>query len=256
MNAIASLYRYPVKGLSPEHLDRVELSAGDGFPLDRRMAITDGLWLFDSATYEPRPKANFLMLARNEALAALRTQVNADGTELAIASPDGQRIVARIDDEAGVDALTAFLRSYLGDKVAGQPRLIRSQSHRFTDVSVVSPAMMSAVSLINMASVRELEQAMACAVDPLRFRANIYFDGGSAWEEHEWLGREIAFGDIRLRIVKRTTRCPATNVDPESGARDLDVPRALHEHFGHRDMGVYAEVVQGGTLRPGDAMRA
>lgn len=171
MNAVACLYRYPVKGLSPEPLPAVELNVGDGFPLDRRMAITNGAWLFDAQTYEPRPKSSFLMLARDEALAALKTSVNPAGTELTLSAPDGRRIVADIDDDASLDALSDFLHAYLGGRLQGPPRLVRSASHRFTDVSVVSPAMMSSVSLINLASLRELEQAMGRALDPLRFRA-------------------------------------------------------------------------------------
>lgn len=254
MSAVTALYRYPVKGLSPEPLDSVILSAGDGFPLDRRMALTNGSWIFDADAYSPRPKSNFLMLALHEALAALRTRVDPDGETLTITTPDDRLVVARMSDEASLDALSDFLRDYLGGDIAGQPRLVRSDAHRFTDVSVVSPTMMSAVSLINLASVRDLERVMGCAVDPLRFRANIYFDGGSAWDEHDWIGREITMGELRLRVLKRTRRCPATCVDPSSGRRDLNVPQALFDHFGHRDMGVYAEILEGGKLAPGARM--
>lgn len=255
MNAVACLYRYPVKGLSPEPLPAVELNVGDGFPLDRRMAITNGAWLFDAQTYEPRPKSSFLMLARDEALAALKTSVNPAGTELTLSAPDGRRIVADIDDDASLDALSDFLQAYLGGRLQGPPRLVRSASHRFTDVSVVSPAMMSSVSLINLASLSELEQAMGRTLDPLRFRANIYFDGGKAWEEHDWLDRDITLGEIRMRVVKRIQRCPATNVDPATGVRDLEVPQALADSFGHRDMGVYAQILRGGVLRPHDKIQ-
>jgi len=254
MSAVTALYRYPVKGLSPEPLDSVTLDAGDGFPMDRRMAITNGSWIFDADAYSPRPKSQFLMLARHEALAALRTRVDPDGDTLTITTPDDRRIVARMGDDASLDALSGFLRDYLGGDIAGQPRLVRSDVHRFTDVSVVSPAMMSAVSLINLASVRDLERVMGCAVDPLRFRANIYFDGGRAWDEHDWIGREFTLDNLRLRVLKRTRRCPATCVDPASGIRDLNVPQALFDHFGHRDMGVYAEVLEGGKLSPGARM--
>jgi len=251
MRAIAALYRYPVKGLSAEPLAGVRLSAGDGFPLDRSMAITDGTWLFDADTYEPRPKAKFLMLARDEALAALRTRVSTDGRELTVISPDDERIVVNVDDDESVTGFSQFLKAYLPGTLAGEPRLVRSERHRFTDASVVSPAMMSAISIINLASVRDLERVMGCAIDPLRFRANIHLDGGDAWEENDWVGRELTLGDARVRVVKRIKRCPATNVDPASGIRDRDIPQALSEYFGNRDMGVYAEVIEGGAIRPG-----
>lgn len=256
MNTIVGLYRYPVKGLSAEGLESVELTAGNGFPLDRQMAITDGAWLFDADSYEPRPKTDFLMLARDEALAALTTRVNVDGTELTIISPEDERIVAHIDDADSLDALSRFLQDYLGGRAQGEPRLVRSERHRFTDVSVVSPAMMSAVSLVNLASVRDLERLIGAAVEPLRFRANIYFDSGNAWEELDWVGREFDLGTVRMRIVKRIARCPATNVEPGTGRRNRDIPAALRQHFDHRDMGIYAEIVGNGKLSVGDAMAA
>ena len=46
---IAGLYRYPVKGLSPEPLPRVALEAGQTFPADRRYAIENGPSGFDPA---------------------------------------------------------------------------------------------------------------------------------------------------------------------------------------------------------------
>jgi len=254
MRTIASLYRYPVKGLSPELLDAVQLAAGDGFPLDRRLAITNGSWQFDAAQYRPRPKTAFLTLMQYEALAALRTRVTGDGSRLLIEAPDGRHIAAGLDDAASLDALSAFLIDYLGPRLPGTPRLVRSSVHRFTDVSVTSATYMSAVSLINLASVRALGEAMGRGLDPLRFRANVFFDGGRAWEELDWVDREIRLGGLRARILKRIRRCPATDVDPRTGVRDANVPQGLFDHFRHRDMGVYAEILDGGMLRPGDAV--
>jgi len=153
-----------------------------------------------------------------------------------------------------VRGFSDFLSAFLPRALPGRPWLVRSDTHRFTDVSVTSAAYMSAISLINLASVRDLEAAVGRPVDPLRFRANVYVDGVPAWDELNWVGREVALGEVRLRILKRTVRCPATEVDPATGERDLDVPRALQAHVGHRDMGVYGEVLVGGTIRPGDAL--
>jgi uncharacterized protein YcbX len=56
----------------------------------------------------------------------------------------------------------------------------------------------------------------------------------------------------RLKVVKRIKRCAATNVDPDTGFRDLEVPQALTRHLGHGDCGIYAEVVKGGEIAQGD----
>lgn len=69
---IDSLYRYPVKGLSPERLDIVPVAAGEGFPLDRAFALLRTDAGFDPAVPAWLPKANFVML--HEPLAALKTR--------------------------------------------------------------------------------------------------------------------------------------------------------------------------------------
>jgi uncharacterized protein YcbX len=88
-------------------------------------------------------------------------------------------------------------------------------------------------------------------VDPLRFRANLYFDGWPAFSELDRMNEEFAIGSLRLRILKRTTRCAATEVNLQTAKRDIAIPRLLKEHYGHADMGVYAEVLTGGTVEVG-----
>ena len=87
----------------------------------------------------------------------------------------------------------------------------------------------------------------------MRFRANIYLSGWPAWNEFALLARTIAVGKTaRLKIIKRIQRCAATDVDPETGIRDLTIPRTLLSNFDHTDCGVYAEVVAAGEIAPGD----
>jgi uncharacterized protein len=89
-------------------------------------------------------------------------------------------------------------------------------------------------------------------VNPLRFRANLYVTGWPAWHEFDLLDQTLAIGETRLKVVKRTVRCAATNVDPDTAARDLNIPHALMQRLGHADCGVYAEVIAGGEIATGD----
>ena len=68
---IASLQRYPVKGLSPEPLNSATLNKGGYFPGDRLFAVENGPAGFDPENPEHQPKIKFLMLMRNESLARL-----------------------------------------------------------------------------------------------------------------------------------------------------------------------------------------
>jgi hypothetical protein len=105
------------------------------------------------------------------------------------------------------------------------------------------------VSLINLASAAALETVVGAPVDPLRFRGNLHLDGLEPWAEFDLVGKVLtAPGGVRLKVTKRIVRCAATNVDPGTGLRDLQIPKALMQAYGHADCGVYAEVVGGGTL--------
>src|SRR4029079_12826519 len=94
--------------------------------------------------------------------------------------------------------------------------------HSFSDVP------RKVVSLINLASVAALETATGVPVEPLRFRANLYVEGWPAWHEFDLLDQDVTIGPFaRARVVKRIVRCAATNVDPETGTRDLEIPKTL-----------------------------
>jgi uncharacterized protein YcbX len=256
MRTIHALYRFPVKGLSPEPLQAVPLQAGCGFPRDRELAITNGRWLYDAAQYEPRPKTDFLMLMQHESLAALRTKVSDDGQRLAVHAPDGTSLDVALDDDGDLERASAFFATYLGGRLECPPRLVKAGHHRFTDVSVVSPTLMQAVSVINLASVRDLGARMGRELDPLRFRANVYYDGGEPWEELAWMDQALRLGEVPARAVLRTRRCAATNVDPVTGVRDLGIPQALIKNYRHGDMGIYVELLGSGSLRPGDTVHS
>jgi uncharacterized protein YcbX len=244
---VQAIYRYPVKGLSAEALARTQLSPGQTLTADRRYAIENGPSGFDPATPAYFPKIRFLMLMRNERLARLATRYD-DATHV-LTIREGDREVARGDlsTPEGRGAVEDFFRAFSADELRGPPRVLQAAGHSFSDVA------RKVVSIINLASVAAIETAAGAPVHPLRFRANLYVAGWPAWREFDLIGAEIAIGPAaRLKIVKRIVRCAATNVDPETGMRDLEIPYTLAQHFGHTDCGVYGEVVSGGEIKVGD----
>jgi uncharacterized protein YcbX len=56
-------------------------------------------------------------------------------------------------------------------------------------------------------------------------------------------------------VVEPIGRCAATTVNPESGERDLDIPKLLARHFGHVICGVYAEIIADGEISNGAELR-
>jgi uncharacterized protein YcbX len=245
---IESLYRYPVKGLSPEPVTRATLKAGDYFPGDRLFAVENGPSGFDPAAPQHQSKIKFLMLMHNERLATLRTRYE-DATGTLTIEQDGRSAVrADLATKEGRLAVEAFFRRFMPTELRGPPKLLQAEGHSFSNV----PA--KVVSVINLASVAAIGTAIGAPVHPLRFRANLYVEGWPAWHEFDLLEREIAIGGARLKVTKRTLRCPATEVDPDTGVRDLAIPKTLMQTYGHADCGVYAQVIAGGEVAVGDAI--
>lgn len=245
---LAEIYRYPVKGLSPEPLERVRLACGLGLPHDRRFALAHGTTSFDPVAPTWLPKTKFLMLMRNERLAQLRTRFDEASATLTIAR-NGQMVAsADLSSPEGRRRIDDFFARYMAGEADGAPRLLEAPGHMFSDNS------RKVVSIIGLASVRDLARVLGRPVDPRRFRANFYLEGSEPWREFDWVGREFRIGGARLRGFKPIKRCAATNVDPESGARDLNIPLALQEHFGHVDTGIYADVLDEGEVARGDPL--
>jgi MOSC domain-containing protein len=247
---VASLYRYPVKGLSPEPLPRVTLEVGQTLPADRRYAIENGPSGFDPEAPKWLPKSYFLMLMRNERLAGLQTHFE-DRSNLLTIRQRGE-IAARgvLETAEGRSAIEQFFTANFAPDLKGPPKILSGGGHSFSDVA------RKVVSIINLASLNAIEGIVGQAVHPLRFRANLYVSGWPAWHEFELLDRTLAIGDVRLKVVKTIVRCAAVNVDPESAVRDLDIPHTLERRLGHDECGVYAEVIAGGVIGVGDAIEA
>ncbi|WP_227268419.1 MOSC domain-containing protein [Roseobacter weihaiensis] len=247
---IMSLARFPVKGMTAERLNAVELVQGQGIAGDRRWGFARPGSGFDPADPKPLPKDRFVVLLREAGLARLQTQL--EGEVLSIRDGDVEECFSLVDapDRA---AAADFVRERLD--LAETPTLVRSDPHRFTDVSVVSPDLMNSVSILSRDSVAAFAADIGEPVDTRRFRMNIEVEGWKPWAELAAVGRDLTLGTARLRVLLRTRRCAATEVNPDTAKRDLNVPRLLRQNEGHLDMGIYAEVVEGGTIKLGDVGR-
>lgn len=248
---VESLMRYPVKGLSGEALQSVQLAAGQGFPGDRQFGFARPNSGFDINDPKPLPKKKFYMLARDASLVLLNTECDDKSGLLTIATPQANGKFCVTESE-GKKAASEFLKTYLELPEDEIPQLLQASPHRFTDVSVVSKEMMNAVSIINLDSVSAFSTAIGQEIDPRRFRANMMISGLPPFDELDRVDHRLRVGAVHLSVVMRTKRCPATEVNLLTGQRDIKVPKLLRQHYGHMDMGVYCHVLEGGTICPGD----
>lgn len=245
---IDSIYRYPVKGLSAEALSRVALSPGQTLPSDRRYAIENGPSGFDPENPKHLSKRYFLMLMREERLAGFQTRYDDATGVLTISLSGSEKASGNLETAEGRAAVEKFFAENFTAELKGPPKVLSAPGHHFCDISA------KMVSIINLASVGDLESVIGQPVHPMRFRGNIYVNGWPAWHEHELVGQTLAIGNVRLKVEHRIGRCAATNVDPETAARDMYIPQALQRAYGHADCGIYANVIAGGEIKPGDTI--
>lgn len=247
MPIVAEIRRYPVKSLAGERLDMAALHRSTGLSGDRRFALAHGASAFDPAAPRWQPKGHFVNLARTEALAALSARYDPATGLLALEDREtGKTCAADPGTADGQQTLGAWLTERLGIAAKGTVTVARGVPAGFGD----APG--GLVSLINLASVGSLAGAMGREIEPARFRGNLLLSELRPWGEMDWPGRTLALGEARLRVLEPIVRCAATHVNPATAARDADVVGALERHFGHVDMGVYAEVIRGGDVSIGD----
>lgn len=247
---IAALYRHPIKGFTPEQLSRADLTAGGPFPCDRLFAVENGPSGFDPSAPAHLPKQKFTVLMAIADVAKARTRYDEATGVLAATAPGQPDFSASLHEPAGQEAFAAWLTPLLGEEVRGQLKVVQAPGYRFMDHPL------GHVSIINLASVRDLETRMGVPVDPLRFRGNIYVEGWPAWAENEWTGRDLLVGFAQAKVFKPTVRCAATHVNPVTAERDMDVVKALFDNYGHMNLGIYVHVTQSGPITVGDACTA
>jgi uncharacterized protein YcbX len=246
---IASLYRYPVKGLSGERLRAVELGTHQTFPKDRAYALENGPSGFDSTAPSWQPKIKFLCLMKNARLAALDTLFDDASETLTVRRGGDILLQENLAGTKGREAVEGFFEKFMEGERRGPIRLLKAPGHSFSDLAK------KVVSLINLATLAELENRLGQPVHPLRFRANIYFDGMPAWSEHDLVGKTLQIGAARAKVIKTTSRCAATEVNPETALRDIPVPEILLSTRDNLDLGIYAQIESAGRIAENDALK-
>jgi uncharacterized protein YcbX len=243
---IVALHRYTIKGFTPEPVEAATLTAGDAFPHDRLYAVENGPSGFDPDAPTFIPKRRFAVLARSALVATVRTRFDDQRNRLDAEAPGRPPFSASLETEDGRDAFASWLAPALAADEGGPYRLIDGRGYRFLD----DPA--GHVSVLNLASVRDLGERLGRTLDPLRFRANVHVEGWPAWSENDLGGSALMLGGAKVAVLRPITRCAATEVDPTTAARDRPIPADLHRLYGHVWCGVYVQVVTGGKVRVGD----
>ncbi len=256
MTSVSALYRYPVKGLTAESLDRATVLDSGAVAGDRVLGL-----LFADAGPAARegwwPKERFTVLMNTPALARLQARLDETTSRVRIAL-DGVTLVEAGLEKAGRARIAAAVTEYVltldESPLRGRPERAPLRLVGDGDTPAFQDRGARHVTVMGRPSVDALGEAAGREVDERRFRMNIVLDGIEPWEELSWVGHTIRIGELDFDVTGPVVRCLATHANPESGERDINVMEMLTSAFGQAKptMGVLAVLRgSGGELTVG-----
>lgn len=240
MAQIAQIWRHPIKSHGREALAKAELRSGQCLPFDRAWAIAheaaklpeDGGWA---------PCNHFSRGAKAPLLQALTAVFDQASNTVTLTHPRQPGLTINPDLESDQARFISWIKPLCPQDRALPARIVAA-NRGMTDTDFPS------ISLINLASHKEVEQKLQQEISPLRWRGNILMSGLSAWEERDWVGKRIRLGEAIVEVREHITRCLATTASTRTGERDAETLKALQTGWGHKQMGVYAVVVEPGQI--------
>jgi uncharacterized protein YcbX len=244
--SVTHIWRHPIKALGCEAISQVALQAGTTMPWDRVWAVLHEANKFDQTAPVWVSKNNFNQGAKTPSFMAIKAQVNEGTGVLTLTHPDLPDLT--VNPDVNPDALVAWIKPLVPNNRAQPVGVAKVEGRGLTDQQ--NPY----ISIIGTASLGALSQAAGQPLQQERFRANFWLDGLDPWEEFNWIGHEIQIGGATLRVDARIGRCVATTANPASGKIDIDT-FLLRENWGHKDLGVFAEVINGGTIAVNDKVK-
>jgi uncharacterized protein YcbX len=257
---VVALYRYPIKGFTPEPRDKLSILPSGRVAGDRVLgvrfadtAVPDDAW---------SPKAGMLVLMNTPGLARLEARFDDRAGRLRFLL-DGETLVDESLDAAGRERIATALATFaLGldeSPLVGHPerlplRLIGDgATPRYHDNEA------GQVTLHGRASLEALAAATGGGeLSELRFRSNIAIEGTEPWEELGWVGRRIRIGAVEFEVPRIKVRCLATHANPATGQRDLPIMTTLTTAFDQERPTFGVALVPtgpGGDIHVGDEVR-
>ena len=240
---LAQIWRHPIKAIGREALETVTLPAGGWLPHDRLWAVAHAKSKLSGGGWEK--KVNFLRGVTDPSLMAVISSLDEATGDLTLDHPSAGQIT--FHPERDPETFIVWVNEIWSSDLPAPTGLYRAQNAHLTDVPDAW------VSIGCLSSNRALGQRMGQELSPDRWRANLWLDGTVPWEEKEWIGKSLRVGEVSLKVACEITRCKATMANPTTGRRDADTLGALSD-LGHQAFGLYAEIVEGGTIRLGDAV--
>jgi uncharacterized protein YcbX len=106
-----------------------------------------------------------------------------------------------------------------------------------------------------MNSIKDFEKKIDHKIDHERFRGNIYINNIDPWLEFSWINKKILINDCSFMVLKKISRCSATNLRLNSDKFDINLPQKLREVYEHAYMGIYLIPLNDGVININDKIK-
>jgi uncharacterized protein len=264
--SVVALWRYPVKSMMGEELNAAEVTER-GLVGDRRFAVVDASTGKVAGAKNPRKWGNFFDFRAayveppktGSKLPTVRLTLP-DGTDVTNEQPDLAQILSN-----ALGREVAFAEAqHSGESSGAQAEEywpdMEGLDYRDTVTEWELPAGtffdLAVVHLLTTATIEQLRALYPEGrFEVRRFRPNIVVETGPdarGFVENDWIGHTIAIGEeVRLLITGPCPRCVMTTLPQGDLPKDAGILRTAAQH-NQANVGVYAEVIAGGTTRRGD----
>ena len=176
---------------------------------------------------------------------AINASLNESNEEVTLSHPNLETVT--IHPEKNSEELIKWVSPIMPENRSKSERVVRVLDRGMTDTDYPS------ISLNSITSHQAIERKLGEKLDIRRWRGNLWLDGLDPWEEFNWIGKIISIGECKIAVQERIGRCLATTANPTTGERDVDTLSIL-ETWGHKDFGVYGQVIESGKIMVGDTI--
>ena len=247
---IKNLYFSPVKSLSFNNVDTLEIIKNIGIKNDRIFAFTNNLNFKDIELIKNNPLKreiyNFLSLKKYPEL----NQYNFLLEDNFLILKFENKIILKtdIDNQHEVKILCSKLEDMLPN--INNINLLKDSMNPFFDTMPNK-----SISLINLNSIKDFEKLSNYQVEHERFRGNIYVEDLDKWEERKLVGKVLSINDIKFKVIKEIPRCSATNIKPKTSDINLNIPFNLKKIYNHINLGIYLDPLNNGKINKRDLIK-
>ena len=246
---LSSIYYSPIKSLSFIEMHSCEIRKNVGVLNDRIFALSRNLEINQAKIIEKnackRKLINFLTLKNTPLLNKYNFSYKKN--KLTLIKGNNELIKVELNNSS----LLIEKLMNLETSLKGPIFFLINKEIPFFDTTN-SNSISNTISLINLKSIEDFEKKINQKIEFERFRANFYVEGIDAWEEYNWVGRQIKINNVSFKVIKNIPRCSATNLQPHNDISDINLPSLLKKEYGNIDMGVYLRPLKDGIVNVGE----